>query len=111
MVAGAVPDVVAGFVPGVEVWGVVWGVAVVGGVGDVVVVDPIGVVGAAVVPGEHDADALSPPEHATVEDLWPNAKKMTRPPTTTTTMTMAAMAPWLSLLWGLPGPPGPPGNP
>jgi hypothetical protein len=84
----------------------------VGAVGEVVVVDPIGVVGAAVVPGEHADDAaLIPPEQATVEDLCPNAKKMTRPPTTTTTMTMAAMAPWLSLLWGLPGPPGPPGNP
>src|ERR1700722_2612174 len=101
VVAGAVPEVVAGDVLGV----------VVAGVGEVVVVEPIGVDPGVVVPGEHEADAEdSPPEQATVEDLCPKAKKMTRPPTITTTITIAAMAPWLSFPCGLPGWPGPPGG-
>jgi hypothetical protein len=87
VVAGTVPPVVAG-----EVFGVV-----VAGVGEVVVVEPIGVEPGVVVPGEHDDDAAdSPPEQATVDDLCPKAKKMTRPPTITTTITIAAIAPWLN---------------
>jgi hypothetical protein len=98
--------VVAGTVVAGDVLGVV-----VAGVGEVVVVEPIGVDPAVVVPVEHAADVAEiPPEQATVDDLWPNAKKMMSPPTITTTMTMAAIAPWLSFPWGLPGWPGPPGG-